>query len=90
MNCKLNDLAIIVRSEHVQNIGRIVHIDEPWAPACDGLFRWAVSTVGAPLMGYDPETDLIIETRCGCIEDCFLRPITGLPVTDDIDQEVVA
>jgi hypothetical protein len=88
MNCKPNDLAIIIQSEHPDNIGRIVHIDEAYDHALDGAFRWAVSTVGAPLVGYDGLTDRIVTTRVGCIEDYMLRPISGVPIDDEITEDL--
>lgn len=93
MNCKLNDLAIIVQSEHRENIGRIIQIDAPYEPAFDGAFRWSVHAVGAPLIGYDAWVDRVIETLVGAIEDYMLRPISGIPmndeVTDDLEVPVV-
>lgn len=90
MNCKPNDLAIVVQSEHPDNIGRIVHVDGPYLPAVDGAFRWACSSVGAPLVGCDPYTGNNIQCRIGCIEDYMLRPISGTPVHDEVTEEITA
>ncbi|MCA8242851.1 hypothetical protein [Burkholderia sp. AU32262] len=82
MNCKPGDLAFTVGSPlHEQN-GMVVQVvglsprGAPW---------WVVSFRGA------------VETREGLIahgraqvRDANLRPISGVPVTDDIEDEVTA
>lgn len=88
MNCKKGDLAIIVQSEIPENIGRIVHIDGPYNPAADGAFRWLVRSAGAPFVGRDPGTDKLIQTNIGTIEDYMLRPVSGLPVTDEVTHDI--
>jgi hypothetical protein len=88
--CKVNDLAIIIQSEISENIGRIVHIDRPFDQAFDGAFRWVASSTGAPMLGCFNGSGVLVETLVGVIEDYMLRPITGLPIDEEITDEVTA
>lgn len=67
MNCKPGDLAVIVRATYAENLGRIVHVVEPWPfrgyPIGYTMhFRgrkwriacdadWVIEPVGRPLIG---------------------------------------
>lgn len=93
MNCKPGDLAYIRDDEFPENNGRIVEVIAP--VRLEGFegpgFWWLVRSVGVPLAfsqhgeegfaGYD------VEVHC---RDCDLRPISGVPVHDEVTDEVTA
>lgn len=90
MNCKPGDLAIVVRDLFAENIGRVVEIIGPakWvtdAPAWDCVSR------GQPLrvlwIDRAPETYL---SQQGDAYDSDLMPISGVPVHDEVTDEVTA
>jgi len=89
MNCKPGDLAYIThQSAAAPNLGRIVEVIEA-RPARNGWALWLVTSV-APMNGIDPETGKPATTQRGVIPDAWLRPISGVPVTDDVTDEAVA
>jgi hypothetical protein len=88
MNCKPGDLAYIVKSILPENIGRIVevvrllYLDSPdgpvWivrgsTPLARSAFRGAIRLEGSA------ERPFI---------DAWLRPISGVPVCDDVKDEI--
>ena len=82
MNCKPGDLAIIIGAswpETLPNIGRICTVvsasgDSEWSWLCKG---------DRPFMdGTGAITEVLM------VRDADLRPISGLPITDDIKDEV--
>lgn len=86
MNCKPGDLAIMVRSGIRENIGKIFEVLEP-APresAIFGSFSWKVRA-SSPTLDNEGEFTLV-----GTAYDADLRPITGLPLTDDVTDGVTA
>ncbi|MBR8234628.1 hypothetical protein K6W26_23020 [Burkholderia sp. AU42008] len=85
MNVKPGDLAIMVRSEIPENIGRIFEVLS-FNDAASDLFgpTWNVRAVRPAKYG-----DGRMGTE-GAAQDCCLRPINGVPVTDDISNEVTA
>jgi hypothetical protein len=96
MNCKPGDLAIVVASRCVENIGRIVEVLRPAIRGVEFDSRapdvptWLVKA-DRPLgvrgfisgLPRDPMLKRAYADHC-------LRPITGLPITDDIKDEVTA
>ncbi|WP_217589774.1 hypothetical protein [Burkholderia sp. GbtcB21] len=94
MNCKPGDLAIVIASGFPSNIGRIVEVLRP-CPSCELIDplvpEWEcrmLSPMEGALWfeadGIDPIQDEID------IEDRQLRPVSGLPITEDIDTEILA
>ncbi|WP_174958600.1 hypothetical protein [Burkholderia aenigmatica] len=86
MNCKPGDLAIITGCFYKiseTNIGAIVRILEP-ALHTKAPHAWSVLSTRA-LMSQSGETVWKI-----VVADCHLRPVSGLPVTEDITDEVTA
>ncbi|MEI1392190.1 hypothetical protein [Klebsiella pneumoniae] len=95
MNCKPGDLAIVVRVDHegdLEDIGLIVEVlaptpiqfwDSPDSPEWEcrtrSSRRTRIPSTGAIVLA--PEFD---------VKDSWLRPISGVPVTDDVEDEVVA
>ncbi|HIE4431949.1 TPA: hypothetical protein ACXM9H_002956 [Burkholderia multivorans] len=85
MNCKPGDLAVMVRSEIPENIGRIFEVlSFDHATSVFSGPTWNVRTVRPAKYG-----DGRMGTE-GTAQDCCLRPISGVPVTDDVEDEVTA
>lgn len=88
MNCKPGDLAYLVTSDFPENVGRVVEVTKD-GYLCDGGWVWSVvSTI--PMKGWIPGTQKV---SASCNLDAFdneLRPISGVPVTDDVEDEVTA
>ncbi|WP_334021389.1 hypothetical protein [Burkholderia orbicola] len=88
MNCKPGDLAYLTASDFPENVGRVVEVTND-GYACGGGWIWVVmSTV--PLKGWIPDTGQVSVSRELAVPDHDLRPISGVPVSDDVDTEVPA
>lgn len=88
MNCKPGDLAYMTASDFPENVGRVVEVTND-GYACDGGWVWNVVSV-VPLKGWIPGTERV---SVSCTLEAFddeLRPISGVPVTDDVSDEVPA
>ncbi|WP_139094004.1 hypothetical protein [Burkholderia sp. CCA53] len=97
MNCKPGDIAIVTRTRCGKGVGKIVEVvrlavngeifvtREGKRIAAD-LEGWGVCWVirGDRLKWGD---DQIAERA---FPDAYLRPVSGLPITDDIEDEVTA
>ncbi|BEH18874.1 hypothetical protein [Burkholderia pseudomallei] len=82
MNCKPGDLAYVTGSGIPEQNGMVVKVEEAGA---NGPSWWVVSFRGA------------VQTRTGRVAfgraqvlDANLRPISGVPVSDDVYNEVPA
>ena len=81
LNCKVGDLAITVRSEVPQNLGRIVHIIkplgvEPWSSFGPVQLWWVESLPGSEhLLHYEHADGTLEQKRQGPVPDILLRPI---------------
>ncbi|MBR8147051.1 hypothetical protein [Burkholderia vietnamiensis] len=89
MNCKPGDLAIIVKAMCPENVGRIVVV----LPQSEmGVFGLEWNTQGrGPVMKQSRLTGLIVGSEIandGWVPDAWLRPVSGLPITDDVEDEV--
>lgn len=86
MNCKPGDLAYIVGG-YPENIGAIVTVSAPEFDKSAELNRriWIVTFRGE----LRAKRTHVAKER-GCIPDSYLRPISGVPVTDDVTDEVTA
>ncbi|MET3232239.1 UNVERIFIED_ORG: hypothetical protein ABIC54_004444 [Burkholderia sp. 1263] len=97
MNCKPGDLAVIIRSSFPSNIGHIVEVLRR-CPACELIDplvpEWECREIGSLekevwVFGEDdtPPKDGEID-----IADRDLRPISGVPVDDEVtdDLEITA
>lgn len=87
MNCKSGDLAYLssdcVSEEIVVEVlrpGIIVGVDSP---------SWHCKS-RTPIHCTSQLTGKEFWTTDICVEDRYLRPITGLPITEDITDEVTA
>lgn len=97
MNCKSGDLAIIVTSDHSpENIGRIVEVVRPatrhfdFHKDCPDAPAWVVKA-DRPLARHHYLTRQRLPDACvrAYLDRC-LRPVSGLPITDDIKDEITA
>ena len=70
LNCKAGDLAITVKCHVPDNLGKIVQII-----AYEGLQEWANYPDGS-----------IKKSKGGLVPDCFLRPISGLELEDEVSN----
>ena len=96
LHCKVGDLAITVRAEIPENLGRIVHIIKPvgiesWSPYGEVHVWWVESLPGSSnLLQYIYADGTAAEQRQGPIPDLLLRPIVPpknfTAVTDWIEQ----
>ncbi|UEP23132.1 hypothetical protein LL999_23080 [Burkholderia ambifaria] len=86
MNCKPGDLAIMVTSGIKENIGKIFEVLGPASHETTffGHFSWRVRA-SSPALDNAGEFTLV-----GTAFDAHLRPVSGLPITDDIKDEVTA
>ncbi|MBR8344680.1 hypothetical protein [Burkholderia ambifaria] len=80
MNCKPGDLAYVIASTIPENIGRVVEI-----------VKWSEYMRMWECRSRDPmrlkSGEFLTEHFC---EDSRLRPISGVPLTDDVSGEVSA
>lgn len=85
MNCKPGDIAIVVPPSI--NAGGIVVVlradDRGLHPA--SLLTWEAESLGGPLQTYDHGPCVEV-----CIPDAWLKPVSGLPLHDEIIDEVTA
>ena len=92
MNCKPGDLAILVGG-YPENVGAIVEVIESDvdATAYYGRQLWIVMVTGRELRvrPRDSSSTKMGRGRCTAL-DSQLRPISGVPVTDDVSDEVTA
>ena len=88
MNVEKHDLAIIVRDPCPENIGRIVEVMGPGKVLLDAP-AWFCVAQGAPLtvINADSPSETYLDC-CGDVYDADLKPVSGLPITDDIKDEV--
>jgi hypothetical protein len=88
LRCKVGDSAYIVPPS-MMNVGRVVQVIEP-AFYPGGIAAWLVVATGEPLAGIQDltgEPGSAMEISC---PDIALLPITGMPVDDEITDEVAA
>ena len=82
LNCKVGDLAVTVKCEIFQNLGKIVRIEQPvgykkWR-SFGQVFLWRVSVPENAAEGLVYDFDGWVEERNeGEVPDMFLRPISG-------------
>lgn len=86
MNCKPGDLAVITRGNARD---RIVEVKAPYGDYLHLGFCWYVEAP-TPIPAMDAMTGLTCHITNGWCPDMWLRPISGVPVTDDVEDEVTA
>jgi hypothetical protein len=85
VNVKPGDLAIVVRDEFEQNIGRIVKV--LCESDCD-VGAWLCRAVGAPMLIMSRRTEVAYFDHEGDAYDSDLRPISGVPVDDEVTEDL--
>ncbi|WP_322073351.1 hypothetical protein [Burkholderia cepacia] len=86
MNCKAGDMAVITRGSARD---RIVEVKAPYDDYLHLGFCWFVEAP-KPIPATDVVTFRPCELSTGWIPDAWLRPISGVPVTSDVGNEVTA
>ncbi|KVE43621.1 hypothetical protein [Burkholderia sp. BDU5] len=88
MNCKPGDLAYVAKSDMPEALGLPVTVTE------DGMqsnFGWAwVVRASSPITCWNYCTKRFVQSGEFLVPDVDLRPISGVPVTDGVSDEVTA
>jgi hypothetical protein len=90
MNCKPGDLAYVVRSRIPENIGMVIEIKRVCPHNGIGYWQYFVTK---PTFGEYTDTGAIHLFPAGTtfsIGDERVRPISGVPVHDEVTDEVAA
>jgi len=87
MNCKPGDLAIIVRSEKDQLCGKVVKVIKGWGDWKPYGYLWTVEFAHPIATRRPSQSDLIIQSNAD-FPDAWLRPVSGLPLTDDVSDDL--
>lgn len=85
MNCKPGDLAIIIAGElSERNVGAIVEVlrIDDRETFLSETPTWRVRACN-PLHRMDGQI-----TTDGCVADSLLRPVSGLPVDEDVTEDI--
>ena len=90
LNCKVNDIAVVVKAELVENIGNAMTILRPlgylkWYGFSNKTFVWEVEVASPdrPLL-YEQPDGTIIRRVIGKTPDYFLRPIKP----DELEESI--
>jgi serine acetyltransferase len=88
LNCKVGDLAIVLRDPFPENIGRVVSVGGPAVFVTDAP-AWRCEVKGAPVRIIEIERPW--ESYFGNeaeIYDADLMPISGVPVDEDVTEDL--
>lgn len=84
MNCKIGDLAYVIKAPFGGPIGVVVEVESlDQFHDVYGLLWLCKSRTPLPTVGLGVRCDVVVA-------DDWLRPIAGFPITDDIKDEVTA
>jgi hypothetical protein len=92
LNCKEGDLAITVKCDVPENLGRIVKVItfegfKEWPHYPDSIPVWLVGVYsGNDGLAYQYPDGSIKKSKGGLVPDCFLRPISGLELEDEVSN----
>lgn len=89
MNCKPPCMAIVIRDDYPENIGCIVEVTGASRFVHDRPAWWCI-TKGRPMRIIHIETGKTYMGTEADIYDADLRPIDGVPVDENIQNEVTA
>ena len=92
MNCKPGDLAIIVRSEFSEDIGTICEVlyqCDPLEWVDPEIPEWTCKSERISRV-MDSDTGEIRLAIDFDIPDAWLRPVSGLPIDEEVKDEVTA
>jgi hypothetical protein len=86
MNCKPGDLAIVVPPS--DNSGLIVRVIRPAiGDHFSGLPSWFVTSAGRPLEAQRKDGSRRSAMAAQC-PDAWLRPVSGLPINDEVTDDI--
>jgi hypothetical protein len=86
MNCKPGDLAYVVRGMQRGVVVLVEHADIPYE---DGSPAWKASSK-TPVATQNRISRVKSMSTRFRVRDSWLRPISGVPVTEDVEDEVPA
>jgi hypothetical protein len=92
LNCKAGDLAITIKCHVPDNLGKIVEVVSfeglvDWPHNEDTIPVWSIRAYpGSSGLTYLFPDGTMKRTETGLAPDCFLRPISGLDLEDDVDE----
>jgi hypothetical protein len=89
VNCKSGDLAILIKARLDENVGMLVRVREFFGIIREGP-AWVVEWQGNRSVANIWTSTFDGMSDCGVTPDAWLRPVSGLPITDDIKDEVTA
>lgn len=85
MNCKPGDLAYIVKAPFGGPIGSVVEVEKPFGTEPRFGFAWYVKS-SRPI----PTRELGYRTDGVVVPDDWMRPISGVPIEDEVTEEITA
>ncbi len=92
LNCKAGDLAITVKCDLPDNLGKIVQIIayeglREWPRYPDPIPVWLIKAYsGSKSLSYLYPDGTVQKSNVGLAPDCFLRPISGLELEQELNQ----
>jgi hypothetical protein len=92
LNCKEGDLAITVKCDVPENLGRIVKVIafegfKEWPHYPDPIPVWLIRAYSvSDGLSYQYPDGSIKKSKGGLAPDCFLRPISGLELEDEVSN----
>jgi hypothetical protein len=92
LNCKAGDLAITVKCHVLDNLGKIVEVVSfeglvDWPHYEDPIPVWLIKSYpGSSGLTYLFPDGTVKRTETGLVPDCFLRPISGLELEDEVSN----
>lgn len=92
MNCKPGDLAVVIGG-FPENVGAVVTVLASASEETNfwGCQIWLVEVTGRPLKAMHNRLGFVADvTGILNMKDTLLRPVSGLPLNDDVKDEVTA
>lgn len=101
MNCKPGDLAIVVSPRDPIYLGKLVEVlyaqpfwlfqlpDGQWHAAANEPGHWVLRLLGDPVWAPVGSSGRRL-TNYGCGRDAALKPLPGLPVNEELPEEITA
>lgn len=81
----------MIRTLLPENIGKVVEVLEPIGVDPNLGFRWLMKIlIPCRMMSIVDFQTISSDMTTGGVPDAWLRPITGLPITDDVIDEATA
>ena len=94
LNCKAGDLAITIKCHVTDNLGKIVEVVSfeglvDWPHYEDPIPVWLIKAYpGSSGLTYLFPDGTVKRTETGLVPDCFLRPISGLELEDEVIESI--